>query len=136
LTDQTIKSPLQAAERDLVALGIATGALILLVGTGGSVLPKTLRALLDGTNRPDVLFVNALLLNIALIIFGWRGRQRLPRLPMITTSRAMPSRCAKAFCAPEPRRACGQGWTQRARVHRCTGSDCNHPLHQDARARQ
>jgi GGDEF domain-containing protein len=43
------------------------------------VLPKTLRALLDGTNRPDVLFVNALLLNIALIIFGWRRYRELTR---------------------------------------------------------
>ena len=60
------------AERDLVALGIAVAALILFVGTGGVVLPQILRAWSGLGESPDTVITNALLLNIALIIFGWR----------------------------------------------------------------
>ncbi len=42
-------------------------------------LPKTLAALLANGSSPDVLLVNALLLNIALIIFGWRRHRELTR---------------------------------------------------------
>ncbi|HEX7711478.1 MAG TPA: EAL domain-containing protein [Sphingomonadaceae bacterium] len=60
------------AERDLVALGVAVAAIILFVGTGGTVLPRVVHAWLDGGTHPDAMLTNALLLNIALIIFGWR----------------------------------------------------------------
>ena len=60
------------AERDVVALGVAIAAIILLVATGGTVLPRAVAALLGDEKSPDLLLVNALLLNIALIIFGWR----------------------------------------------------------------
>ncbi|PKP92327.1 MAG: GGDEF-domain containing protein [Alphaproteobacteria bacterium HGW-Alphaproteobacteria-14] len=70
-------SPLETAERDFIALGIAVAAIILLVGTGGSVLPKALAAVLYSQSKPDVLLVNALLLNVALVIFGWRRYREL-----------------------------------------------------------
>ncbi|WP_264391444.1 putative bifunctional diguanylate cyclase/phosphodiesterase [Porphyrobacter sp. ULC335] len=54
-------------------------SIILLVGTGGSVLPQTVQALLGNGSKPDVILVNALLLNIALIIFGWRRYRELRR---------------------------------------------------------
>jgi diguanylate cyclase (GGDEF)-like protein len=79
LTDQEPDNPLKAAERDIIALGIAAASIILLVGTGGAVVPQTLAALLGQGGRPDVLLVNALLLNIALIIFGWRRYRELTR---------------------------------------------------------
>ncbi|HTN15417.1 MAG TPA: EAL domain-containing protein [Sphingomonadaceae bacterium] len=60
------------AERDVVALGVAVAALILFVGTGGSVLPTIVRSWMGSGETPDLLLTNALLLNIALIIFGWR----------------------------------------------------------------
>ena len=65
------------AERDLVALGIATAAIILFVATGGSVLPKAINAVLNGGIAPDHLLVNALLLNVVLVIFGWRRYREL-----------------------------------------------------------
>ena len=40
LTDHQPDNPLQNADRDLVALGIASAAVIMLIGTGGSVLPQ------------------------------------------------------------------------------------------------
>jgi diguanylate cyclase (GGDEF)-like protein len=70
---------LQAAERDIIALGIAVAAIIMLVGTGGSVLPKVMDSLLGNGSRPDMILVNALLLNIALMIFGWRRYRELTR---------------------------------------------------------
>jgi diguanylate cyclase (GGDEF)-like protein len=42
------------------------------VGTGGTVLPQIVRELAGHGTGPDRLLTNALLLNIALIIFGWR----------------------------------------------------------------
>ena len=66
-------------ERDLVAIGIAAAAIIMFVGTGSSVLPQVARNLMGSGEGPDVLLVNALLLNIALIIFGWRRYSELMR---------------------------------------------------------
>ena len=60
------------AERDLVALGIAVAAILLFVGTGGLVLPQVVRSWMGAGAAPDPILVNALLLNIALVIFGWR----------------------------------------------------------------
>jgi diguanylate cyclase (GGDEF)-like protein len=77
LKDQEPNNPLQTAERDIIALGIAVSAVLLLVATGGSVLPKAMAALLGDGAKPDLLLVNALLLNIALIIFGWRRYREL-----------------------------------------------------------
>ncbi|MFO6448689.1 putative bifunctional diguanylate cyclase/phosphodiesterase [Erythrobacter sp. NE805] len=79
MTERDPDNPLQQAERDFVALGIAVAAVILLLGTGGSVLPQTLDALLGHGGRPDVVLANALTLNIALIIFGWRRYRELTR---------------------------------------------------------
>ena len=63
---------MRRAERDLVALGIAVAAIILFVGTGGMVLPQVVRSWMGVGAAPDPILVNALLLNIALVIFGWR----------------------------------------------------------------
>ena len=67
------------AERDIVTLGIAVAALILFVGTGGSVMPQILRSWLGTGAAPDMLLTNAVLLNIALLIFGWRRYSDLQR---------------------------------------------------------
>ncbi|HEY6816043.1 MAG TPA: EAL domain-containing protein [Croceibacterium sp.] len=67
------------AERDIVALGIGIAAIIMFVGTGGSLMPKIVRSWLGTGDAPDVLLTNALLLNIALLIFGWRRYAELHR---------------------------------------------------------
>lgn len=71
------KQRLGHAERDIIALGTATAAIIMFVGTGGSVLPKVIQSLAGVGIGPDKALVNALLLNIALIIFGWRRHRQL-----------------------------------------------------------
>lgn len=65
------------AGRDVVALGIALAAIVLFIGTGGTVLPRILRAMDGHGVGPDRLLTNAVLLNIALIIFGWRRYREL-----------------------------------------------------------
>lgn len=65
------------AERDIVALGIAIAAIILFVGTGSTVVPQAIRSLIGHGQGPDQFPLNALLLNIALIIFGWRRYRQL-----------------------------------------------------------
>jgi diguanylate cyclase (GGDEF)-like protein len=64
-------------EKDLVALGIATAAILMFIATGGTVMPQIMRSWLTGVGGPDTLLVNALLLNIALIIFGMRRYREL-----------------------------------------------------------
>jgi diguanylate cyclase (GGDEF)-like protein len=67
------------AERDIVALGIAVAALILFIGTGGTVVPQAVQLWLGNGSGPDNVASSALLLNIALIIFGWRRYADLQR---------------------------------------------------------
>jgi len=67
------------AERDIVALGIAVAAIILFVGTGGSLIPKIVGAWFGTGAPPDPQLTTAVLLNIALVIFGWRRYADLQR---------------------------------------------------------
>ena len=71
--------PLGRAQRDVVALGIAVAAIILFVGIAGQVMPQVVRSWLGLAHPPDVMLTNALLLNIALVIFGWRRYEELRR---------------------------------------------------------
>lgn len=68
---------MKRAERDLIALGIASAAIILFVATGSSVLPAAIEAIVSGGKSPDHLLVNALLLNVVLVIFGYRRYREL-----------------------------------------------------------
>lgn len=67
------------AERDVLTLGIAIAAIILFVGTGGSIMPKIVRAWMGVGETPDLALTNAVLLNIALLIFGWRRYKELQK---------------------------------------------------------
>ncbi|OYX63932.1 MAG: GGDEF-domain containing protein [Sphingomonadales bacterium 32-64-17] len=60
------------ADHDVVALGIVTAAIILFVGAGGNLMPKIVHSWMTDSYSPDILLSNAVLLNIALVIFGWR----------------------------------------------------------------
>lgn len=76
------KGPLAAlgnAERDVVTFGIAVAALIMFVGTTGTLMPQIIRASRGLGASPDMLLTNAMLLNIALLLFGWRRYRDLQR---------------------------------------------------------
>ncbi|WP_298465594.1 EAL domain-containing protein [uncultured Erythrobacter sp.] len=77
MTETKPKNRFGSAERDLIALGIATAAILLFVATGSAVLPGVFRSLVGIGTGPNHLLVNALLLNIALVIFGWRRYRQL-----------------------------------------------------------
>ena len=91
------------AERDLVALGIAVAAILLFVATGGTVLPDVVRSIVSGGAAPSHLLVNALLLNIALVIFGWR---RYRQLREEIASRKSAENHARQLSATDPLTGC------------------------------
>jgi diguanylate cyclase (GGDEF)-like protein len=95
--------PLQRAQRDFVALGIATAAVILFVGIGGRVMPQILRSWLGLDRPPDMLLTNALLLNVALLIFGWRRYDELRREVRV---RRMAEEKARALAESDPLTGC------------------------------
>lgn len=72
-----VPSAKPGAKRDFVTQGIAVAAVIMFVGTGGQVLPKALRAVFGDGEGPDQILASAMLLNIALILLGWRRFRQL-----------------------------------------------------------
>lgn len=56
---------------DVVTLGIAAAAILLFLATGGTVLPDLVLYWRGLGSRPDAILANALILNIAVILFGW-----------------------------------------------------------------
>ncbi|UKK83516.1 EAL domain-containing protein [Sphingopyxis sp. BSN-002] len=67
------------AKRDIIAGGIVVAAIVLFVGTGGSVMQAVVRGLIGIGGGPDKVLSVALILNIALILFGWRRYEDLNR---------------------------------------------------------
>ncbi len=62
---------------DIVALGIVAAAIILFVATGSEIGPSVVRSLTGQGAGPDAFTLNAFLLNIAIIIFGWSRYREL-----------------------------------------------------------
>ncbi len=60
-----------ARERDIVSLGISIAAIILFIGTGGAAMGLVVGAMNGRGPGPDTIQLCALLLNIALLLFGW-----------------------------------------------------------------
>ncbi|WP_370246045.1 putative bifunctional diguanylate cyclase/phosphodiesterase [Erythrobacter sp. HKB08] len=61
----------------MVALGIAIAAILMFIGTGGAILPQIIRSWVYNDTGPNYVLLNALLLNIALIVFGLRRYREL-----------------------------------------------------------
>jgi diguanylate cyclase (GGDEF)-like protein len=72
-------SPAKAAQRDIVTGGIVVAAIIMFVGTGTSVLTSTINMISGVGGGADNTLTVALLLNIALMLFGWRRYKDLTR---------------------------------------------------------
>ncbi|WP_404333305.1 putative bifunctional diguanylate cyclase/phosphodiesterase [Sphingomonas sp. MMS12-HWE2-04] len=66
-----------ASRASLLTGAISVAAILLFVGTGSSVLAKTIKFYFEGGEPADRTLVIALLLNVALILFGWRRHQAL-----------------------------------------------------------
>jgi diguanylate cyclase (GGDEF)-like protein len=61
-----------AARRDILTGAIVVAAIIMFAGTGTSVLTAALRSFMGSGDGGDRMLSVALLLNIALVLFGWR----------------------------------------------------------------
>lgn len=70
---------LQAQAFDGVTLGIAASAILLFLASGGTVLPELVRYWRGVSGQPDIIEVNALVLNIAVILFGWSRYKALSK---------------------------------------------------------
>ena len=69
----------EGAKRDVVAGGIVVAAILLFVGTGSSVMQSVVQTLSGLGGGPDRALAAALVLNVALILFGWRRYEDLNR---------------------------------------------------------
>jgi diguanylate cyclase (GGDEF)-like protein len=69
----------EGAKRDIVAGGIVVAAILLFVGTGSTVMQAVVRTLIGLGGGPDRALAAALVLNVALILFGWRRYEDLNR---------------------------------------------------------
>lgn len=69
----------QTGEREVVALGIVVAAIIIFVGQGATALPAVLRAIEGSGEGPAAYVASALLINTALILFGWHRHNELTR---------------------------------------------------------
>ena len=74
------------AGSDLITGSISVAAILMFVGTGSSVLSMTLRHYFEGGEPADRTLVIALLLNVALILFGWRRNRALSNEVRVRTA--------------------------------------------------
>lgn len=75
LSGSEVKSDLHGT--DFVARGIAVSAIIMLIGIAGGVIPAIIAEITGRGPGPDRLLVSALLLNVALVLLGWRRYREL-----------------------------------------------------------
>lgn len=69
----------EGARRDIVAGGIVVAAILLFVGTGSHVMQAVVASLIGFGGGPEKALSVALILNVALILFGWRRYEDLNR---------------------------------------------------------
>lgn len=79
MTTSTQGDRSEGAKRDIVAGGIVVGAILLFVGTGSNVMQAVVHTLIGLGGGPDRALAAALVLNVALILFGWRRYEDLNR---------------------------------------------------------
>ncbi|WP_284053134.1 putative bifunctional diguanylate cyclase/phosphodiesterase [Stakelama marina] len=79
MTPGSERTPAKArrASGELLSGAVAIAAILLFVGTGSSVLSATLAYYFEGGEPADRTIVIALLLNVALILIGWRRHHYL-----------------------------------------------------------
>jgi diguanylate cyclase (GGDEF)-like protein len=72
--------------RDLLGGAIMVATILLFIGIASEVLSKTLKTYVSGTGSVDQTLVIALLLNVALILFGWRRHRELAHEVSVRTA--------------------------------------------------
>lgn len=64
-------------EVDVMALGVVSASILMFIGTGAAIAPKVMDSMLGRGPAPEPWMLNAFLLNIAIIIFGWARYRQL-----------------------------------------------------------
>ena len=77
--DAGSRAPTDRREHDIVGLGVIIAAVLLFVANGSSVLRDFLHSLATGARPQEPMLGTALVLNIALLLFGWRRYVDLTR---------------------------------------------------------
>jgi diguanylate cyclase (GGDEF)-like protein len=126
VTGKSKENRLGRAERDLIALGIVVAAILLFVTIGGLAMPGIISTILVGGNKTDNLLVSALLLNIALVIFGWR---RYRELTMEVAERRRAEDQARQLAELDPLTGC---LNRRSMVQATEQMRCHHHSRSDA----
>ena len=75
-----------ARRSDILSGAITVAAILMFVGTGSSVLSTTFQHYFNGGAGTDQTLVIALLLNVALILFGWRRHRELAHEVTVRTA--------------------------------------------------
>lgn len=60
------------ADKDLIGLGIVVAMIIVIIANGSSVIADFVSSLISDDNPRDKVLSAAMLLNVALLLFGWR----------------------------------------------------------------
>ncbi|MEO9469288.1 EAL domain-containing protein [Parasphingorhabdus sp.] len=87
------------ARRDVATGAIVIIAIVMFVGTGGTVLSDAVSSILGYGGSSDKMLVSAFLLNIALILFGWR---RYRDLTTEVSERKAAEERAQSLAATDP----------------------------------
>lgn len=87
------------AGRDVLTSLIVIFAILMFVGTGGTVISEAISSLSGYGGGSDKMLVSGFLLNIALILFGWR---RYRNLTTEVTERAAAEERAHSLAATDP----------------------------------
>ncbi|MCM8730125.1 putative bifunctional diguanylate cyclase/phosphodiesterase [Hephaestia sp. GCM10023244] len=94
-----IESPVQRPDRDIVTPIVTGAAILLFLGVGGAALSRIVAVYIHDAAPPERALTIALLLNIALILFGWRRHASLSKaLGMRTAAEER----ARALAASDP----------------------------------
>ncbi|QNQ11010.1 putative bifunctional diguanylate cyclase/phosphodiesterase [Sphingomonas alpina] len=97
-SEEITETPI-TARRELLSGAITVAAILLFVGTGSAVLSSTLKHYFAGGGGADQTLVIALLLNVALILFGWRRHRELS---IEVTIRAAAEERAQQLASKDP----------------------------------
>ena len=84
-------------EKQLLLLAIVLSAIILFVGSGSIALLQAMNYTLGLVSKPDGLIVSASILNIALILFGWKRHRDLAAQLAATKQEADDAKRAASF---------------------------------------
>lgn len=72
MTGQTNHPDMESAQRDMITGSVVVAAIVLFIWTGGSAMSKAVRYLTGIGAGVEQILMTAVLLNVALILFGWR----------------------------------------------------------------